>query len=47
MKKKEKKFTTTMKEMMKELEELEPKNIVDYIFQGSALHQYMKKHKIK
>ena len=35
-----------MKEMMDELKELEPKNFIDYIFKGSALNQYLKKHKI-
>lgn len=38
---------TTTKEMMAELEKLEPKNIIDYIFKGSALTQYLKIHKIR
>lgn len=37
---------TTIKQMMKEVEELEPKSIVDYIFKGSGLSQWMKINKI-
>lgn len=37
----------TIKKFLKELERLEPKNIVDYIFKGSALTQWIKKYKIK
>lgn len=33
-------------QFMKELEELEPKNLVDYVFRGSALNQWMKREKI-
>ena len=36
----------TIKQFIKELEELEPKNIIDYIFKGSALNQWMRKNKI-
>jgi|GEM_PF-4184136 hypothetical protein len=38
---------TTGRQVMQELQKLEPKNIIDYIFQGSALTRYMKKHRIK
>ena len=37
----------SVKQFMKELEELEPKNMVDYIFRGSALNQWRKKHENK
>jgi len=30
--------------MMQEIEELEPKNILEYIFKGSGLNQYCRKH---
>ena len=34
----------TVRQVMKEIEELEPRNIVDYIFRGSGLTRFMKKH---
>jgi len=33
-------------EIINELAELEPKNFVDYILRGSAINQFMKKHKM-
>jgi hypothetical protein len=35
------------KDFIKEIEELEPKNIIDYIVKGSALTQYVKRHRMK
>lgn len=34
----------TIKQFMKEVENLEPKNVVDYIFRGSGLNQWRKKY---
>ena len=31
-------------QLMNEIEELEPKNIIDYIFKGSGLHQWLSKN---
>ncbi len=43
MKSLEKNSAITLKQLIKELEELEPKNIVEYIFKGSALNQWISK----
>ncbi len=32
-----------LSEIIKDIEKLEPKNIIDYIFRGSGLNQYVKK----
>ncbi len=36
----------TPRQIMKEIEELEPRNIIDYIFKGSGLNQWARKHKL-
>ena len=33
---------TTIRQFIKDVEKLEPKNIVEYIFKGSGLNQYLK-----
>ncbi len=38
------KRTLTAQELMKELRELEPINVVDYILRGSALSQVIRKY---
>lgn len=42
-----KKRKISVKQFMKELDELEPKNIIDYIFRGSALNQWIAREKEK
>lgn len=42
-----KKRKTSARKLMKELEELEPKNLIDYVFRGSALNQWMRKNNAK
>jgi len=37
----------SIKQMMKEIEELEPKNVIDYIFKGSGFNQFIKRHKLE
>lgn len=37
---------TSIKQMMKEIDILKPKNTIDYILNGSGLNQYLEKHKI-
>jgi hypothetical protein len=36
----------TPRQLMKEIKELEPKNIIDYIFKGSGLYQWGIKNKL-
>ena len=34
----------TVGRIIKEIDELEPKNIIDYIFKGSGFNQWARKH---
>ena len=37
----------TVEQVIREIEELEPKNIIDYIYKGSGFNQWVIKHKLK
>lgn len=39
-----KKRTISIRQMLKEIEELEPKNLIDYIFRGSGINQWLRKN---
>lgn len=36
----------TASQIINEIEELEPRNLIDYIFRGSGLSQWARRHKI-